>query len=138
MCIRDRPRRASARSWNGRRSPRARKSPHGSLRSRSPDMARLLRMPEVAANAVEAVLSQWPVPENMPFRSQDTIATVETEKAVVDVPADADGVILKTLVPAGAVVEVGTPIALLGEPGELVGDLDALLVELGDGSAADL
>jgi len=101
-------------------------------------MARLLRMPEVAANAVEAVLSQWPVPENMPFRSQDTIATVETEKAVVDVPADADGVILKTLVPAGAVVEVGTPIALLGEPGELVGDLDALLVELGDGSAADL
>jgi len=96
-------------------------------------MARLLRMPEVAANAVEAVLSQWPVPEETPFRAQDAIATVETEKAVVDVPADADGVILKTLVPAGAVVEVGAPIALLGEPGELVEDLSALLVELGVG-----
>jgi pyruvate dehydrogenase E2 component (dihydrolipoamide acetyltransferase) len=94
-------------------------------------MARLLRMPEVAANAVEAVLSEWPVPENTPFTAQDPIATVETEKAVVDVPADANGVILKTLVAAGTVVEVGTPIALLGDPGELVEDLDALLAELG-------
>jgi pyruvate dehydrogenase E2 component (dihydrolipoamide acetyltransferase) len=94
-------------------------------------MARLLRMPEVAANAVEAVLAEWPVPENTPFTAQDAIATVETEKAVVDVPADANGVILKTLVPAGAMVEVGAPIALLGDPGELVDDLDALLVELG-------
>ena len=94
-------------------------------------MARLLRMPEVAANAVEAVLTEWPVPENTPFTAQDAIATVETEKAVVDVPADANGVILKTLVPAGALVEVGAPIALLGDPGELVEDLDALLAELG-------
>ena len=94
-------------------------------------MARLLRMPEVAANAVEAVLAEWPVPENTPFSAQDSIATVETEKAVVDVPAEANGVILKTLVPAGATVEVGSPIALLGDPGELVEDLDALLVELG-------
>jgi len=94
-------------------------------------MARLLRMPEVAANAVEAVLSEWPLPENTPFTAQDAIATVETEKAVVDVPAEADGVILKVLVPAGAVVEVGAPIALLADPGELVEDLDALLVSLG-------
>jgi hypothetical protein len=42
-------------------------------------------MPEVAANAVEAVLSEWPIPENTPFRSADSIATVETEKAVVEV-----------------------------------------------------
>jgi len=100
-------------------------------------MARLLRMPEVAANAVEAVLCEWPISENTPFRSKDAIATVETEKAVVDVPADADGVILKTLVPAGAVVEVGAPIALLGEPGEVVEDLAALLVELGVSSAPE-
>lgn len=90
-------------------------------------------MPEVAANALEAVLAQWPVPENTPFTAQDTIATVETEKAVVDVPADVSGVILKTLVPAGAMVVVGAPIALLGDPGELVDDLDALLFELGVG-----
>jgi pyruvate dehydrogenase E2 component (dihydrolipoamide acetyltransferase) len=94
-------------------------------------MARLLRMPEVAANAAEAVLSEWPVPENTPFTASDPIATIETEKAVVDVPADSEGVILKTLVPAGAIVTVGAPIALLGDPGEVVDDLSALLVELG-------
>ena len=94
-------------------------------------MARLLRMPEVAANAVEAVLSGWPVPENTPYSADDAIATVETEKAVVDVPADADGVILKALVCAGAEVQVGDPIAVLGDPGEMVDDLDALLAELG-------
>lgn len=96
-------------------------------------MARLLRMPEVAANATVAVVSEWPVGENEPFREADTIATIETEKAVVDVPADADGVILRTLVPPGAEVEVGAPIALLGDRGEQVGDVDALLVELGAG-----
>ena len=37
-------------------------------------MARLLRMPEVAANAVEAVLSGWPVPENTPYSADDAIA----------------------------------------------------------------
>jgi len=39
-------------------------------------MARLLRMPTVAANAVEAVLSEWPVPESTPFVAGDAIATV--------------------------------------------------------------
>ena len=88
-------------------------------------------MPAVSANAGQTVLATWPVPDNTPFAADDAIVTVETEKAVVDVPADADGVILKTLVPAGAEVEVGAPIALLGDLGETVDDLDALLAELG-------
>ena len=94
-------------------------------------MASILRMPEVAANAVEAVLQSWPVPENTAYATADVIATVETEKAVVDVEADKDGVILKTLVPEGAEVQVGDPIAVIGEPGEKPADLDALLAELG-------
>ncbi|MFC4585327.1 dihydrolipoamide acetyltransferase family protein [Sphaerisporangium corydalis] len=94
-------------------------------------MAKLLRMPEVAANAVEAVLQGWSIAENAPFAADEVIATVETEKAVVDVPAEAAGVLLKTLVPEGAGVEVGAPIALLGDPGEKVADLGALLAELG-------
>ena len=94
-------------------------------------MARLLRMPEVAANATEAVLADWTVPENASFAAEDTIATVETEKAVVDVEAEEPGVVLKTLVPPGAQVEVGAPIAVLGDPGEQVADIDALLAQFG-------
>lgn len=99
-------------------------------------MASLLRMPEVAANAVEAVLQEWQVAENAAFSAEETIATVETEKAVIDVEAEADGVILKRLVADGALVEVGAPIALLGDPGEQVDDVDALLSELGVTSGA--
>lgn len=88
-------------------------------------------MPEVAASAVEAVLAGWPVGEGTSFVTGDVIATVETEKAVVDVLAESDGVMLRALVPAGAEVLVGAPIALLGEQDEVVEDLDALLDELG-------
>ena len=98
-------------------------------------MAKLLRMPEISANATEAVLQEWSVQENTPFAADDTIATIETDKAAVDIEAEADGVIIKMLVTAGAAVEVGSPIALLGDPKETVTDLDALLAELGVAAA---
>ncbi|WP_041548272.1 dihydrolipoamide acetyltransferase family protein [Nocardioides sp. JS614] len=94
-------------------------------------------MPEVAANATEAVLAEWLVSENAEFGALDTIATVETEKALVDVEAEDAGVVLKTLVPPGALVEVGAPIAVLGAPGEAVGDLGAVLAELGVAEPVD-
>lgn len=96
-------------------------------------MAELLRMPEVAAGSTAAVLSGWPVPEGASFRAGDVLMTVETDKAEVDVPADADGTVLKALVPVGTEVEVGSPIAVVAAPGEDVGDLDRLLAELGVG-----
>lgn len=94
-------------------------------------MPTVLRMPEVAANATAAVLAEWLVTENAEFAAADAIATVETEKAVVDVEAEDAGVVLKTLVTPGSEVEVGAPIAVLGAPGEAVDDLDRLLAELG-------
>ncbi len=94
-------------------------------------MARLLRMPEVAANATDAVLQGWVLGDGAAFSSDDPLATVETEKAVVEVEAETAGVLIRTLVAAGSQVEVGAPIALIGEPGEVVDDVDGLLVELG-------
>jgi pyruvate dehydrogenase E2 component (dihydrolipoamide acetyltransferase) len=92
---------------------------------------RVLRMPGVSANATEAVLAEWLVAESAEFGAADALATVETDKALVDVEADAAGVVLKTLVSPGSQVEVGAPIAVLGGVGEQVDDLDALLRELG-------
>lgn len=93
-------------------------------------MAELLRMPEISANMVEAVVSDWPLAENATFAAGDPIATVETEKAVVDVPAESDGVLLRTLVEPGKSVTVGTPMAVLLAPGEHVDDVDALVARL--------
>jgi pyruvate dehydrogenase E2 component (dihydrolipoamide acetyltransferase) len=94
-------------------------------------VAELLRMPEIAANTEEATLSSWPVPERQPFRASDVIATVETAKAAVDVAAEADGIIVRTLVTPGTDVRVGDAIALLAAPDEQVDDVDAVLARLG-------
>ena len=94
-------------------------------------MPRVLRMPGVSANATEAVLAEWLVEESAEFAAADALATVETDKALVDVEADAAGVVLKTLVAPGSQVEVGAPIAVLGAVGEQIDDLAALLRELG-------
>jgi pyruvate dehydrogenase E2 component (dihydrolipoamide acetyltransferase) len=94
-------------------------------------MPELLRMPEIAAATTSAVLAGWPVAVNTRFSASDVIATVETDKAVVDVEAESDGVILRTLVTEGTEVEVGTAIAVLARTDEQVDDVDAALVALG-------
>ncbi len=94
-------------------------------------MATLLRVPEVAAGATEVVLSEWLVSENASFSVGDPIVVIETEKAVVEVEAEIDAVLLKTLASPGSTVEVGSPMALLGDASEKDADLDELLAQLG-------
>ncbi|MER5349438.1 dihydrolipoamide acetyltransferase family protein [Kitasatospora sp. NPDC002551] len=94
-------------------------------------MAELFRMPAVAADDTAGVLSAWQVAEGAAFAADDALISVETDKAEVDVPAERPGVLLKALYEPGAEIEVGTPVAVLGAPDEPVGDLDALLAELG-------
>jgi pyruvate dehydrogenase E2 component (dihydrolipoamide acetyltransferase) len=99
----------------------------------------LLRMPEVAANTGEAVLASWPLTPGTAFRARDTIATVETAKAAVDIEAEQDGVLVALLVAEGAEVAAGDPIALFAVDGEQVSDVDAALAALGAprGSSAE-
>jgi pyruvate dehydrogenase E2 component (dihydrolipoamide acetyltransferase) len=106
-------------------------------------MAHLLRVPEIAAGTTEAVLATWPVAENSPYSATDVIATVETAKAVIDIEAEENGVILRRLVSEGADVAVGQPIALIGAPGESAENIEEELraqgitpEELGPAAAA--
>lgn len=94
-------------------------------------MTTLLRVPEVAAGATEAVLSEWLVKENTPYSTGDPIVVLETDKALVEVPAESDSVILRALVPNGSTVEVGAPMALVGDASEVGADVERLLAELG-------
>ncbi|MEU8270313.1 lipoyl domain-containing protein, partial [Sphaerisporangium sp. NPDC049002] len=88
-------------------------------------------MPEPAAGATRATVSEWPIAEHTPFPVNAAIAVIETDKAIIEIEAESEGIILRALVPAGTEVDVGAPIALLGSPGEQAGDLDSLLAELG-------
>jgi pyruvate dehydrogenase E2 component (dihydrolipoamide acetyltransferase) len=94
-------------------------------------MPSLLHLPGLAAGTTDATLLEWLVAENAPFSATTTIVTLETDKAVVDIVAEADGVILRRLVPVGAEVAVGQAIALLGTPDETLTDVDGALMELG-------
>ena len=93
-------------------------------------MPRLLTMPTPAAGATAATLLEWAVAEGAEFAELATLAVIETDKAVLDVDADEPGVLVRQLVPAGTLVEVGAPIALLAAAGESVADLDRALAGL--------
>jgi pyruvate dehydrogenase E2 component (dihydrolipoamide acetyltransferase) len=101
-------------------------------------MAHILRMPEIAANAVEATLASWLLAEGSPFTTGQSLAVVETEKAAVDLEAESDGVLLRLLVQDGAQVDVGSPIALVGDSGETGIDIAAALAALGVTSKAQV
>jgi pyruvate dehydrogenase E2 component (dihydrolipoamide acetyltransferase) len=88
-------------------------------------------MPELAEDPTEGVLAEWLVEESGTFAGAQSLATVETEKLLVSVEVSEPGVLVKTLVATGAQVDAGMPLAVLADPDETVGDLEALLVELG-------
>jgi pyruvate dehydrogenase E2 component (dihydrolipoamide acetyltransferase) len=94
-------------------------------------VARVLRMPEVAEDPTEGVLAEWLVEESAAFVGAQSLATVETEKLLVSVEVAEPGILVKALVETGATVDPGTPLAVLADPDEIVGDIDALLVNLG-------
>jgi len=99
-------------------------------------MAELLRMPEVAAGMESAILSTWLIAENTPHCAGDVIAVIETDKAVVDVEAETDGVIVRILVTDGTDVPVGAPIALIASESETITDIEATMRDLGVSLAA--
>lgn len=93
-------------------------------------MPEFLRMPEVATGSASARLAEWLIAEKQEYTPDDSLATIETDKAVVDFTPDADGTLLRHLVTAGTDVAVGEPIALVAAPGETVADIDAAVATL--------
>ena len=90
-------------------------------------MATKVHMEALSPTMEEGRLVKWTKHEGDPVKSGDTLAEVETDKAVMELVARADGQLLKVLVPEGTTVPVGNIVAWIGKPGEKVD---------GDGAAA--
>jgi len=73
-------------------------------------MAKLLRMPGISADAEEVVFLEWSVKPGNKIQNGEAIALVETEKANVDIVADQDAILWKSLIEPGKSVNVGAPI----------------------------
>lgn len=96
-------------------------------------MATVLRMPGVSADANEAALMEWAVSPGDSVKRGDVVATVETEKAVVDLEAEEDGLLMKVLAAPGELVPIGGPIAIFVQHASEMGDEEAVLAALGLG-----
>lgn len=86
-------------------------------------MAEAVLMPQVGQDIKTARIVEWLKKENDEIKKGEVIATVESDKAAFDVEAYTSGVLLKVLYTEGQDVEVLTPIAYIGQPGEQIGPL---------------
>ena len=83
-------------------------------------MATKVHMEALSPTMEEGRLVKWTKKEGDPVKSGDTLAEVETDKAVMELVARADGNLIKVMVPEGTTVPVGNVVAYIGKPGEAV------------------
>ncbi len=82
-------------------------------------------MPALSPTMTEGTLAKWLKKEGERGESGDLIAEIETDKATMEVEAIDDGVLGKILVAEGTEgVPVNTPIAVLLDDGEELGDIE--------------
>ena len=83
-------------------------------------MAETLTMPKLGFDMAEGTLINWTKSVGDTINKGDVIAEIETDKATIEIEAQAGGTILKFLAEPGDVVPVGAPIAYVGAEGEQV------------------
>jgi pyruvate dehydrogenase E2 component (dihydrolipoyllysine-residue acetyltransferase) len=79
-----------------------------------------VHMEALSPTMEEGRLVKWTKQEGDAVKSGDTLAEVETDKAVMELVARADGNLIKVMVPEGTTVPVGNVVAWIGKPGEKI------------------
>ncbi|WFD31623.1 dihydrolipoyllysine-residue acetyltransferase [Malassezia sp. CBS 17886] len=118
--------RAASAGWRGAfalRTAHAQRALSGSaLRQAVSEMT----MPAMSPTMDKGNIGEWKVDVGDTFAAGDVLLDVETDKAMMDVEAQDDGVLGKIIVPSGAKdVPVGRLIAFLAEEGDDLSGLDA-------------
>jgi pyruvate dehydrogenase E2 component (dihydrolipoamide acetyltransferase) len=85
-------------------------------------MAHEVTMPQMGYDMTEGTINEWRVNEGDSVSRGDTIASIATDKADIDIEAYADGVLRKIVVGPGQTVPVGTVIAWIGAADEEIPD----------------
>ncbi|KAI0051732.1 pyruvate dehydrogenase [Auriscalpium vulgare] len=78
-----------------------------------------MSMPAMSPTMTEGGISSWKKAEGESFATGDVLLEIETDKAVIDVEAQEDGILAKIIAADGSKnVAVGAPIAILAEEGD--------------------
>ncbi len=72
-------------------------------------------IPQMGESVAEGEIGQWLVEEGASVSENDPLVEIETDKAAIEVPAPASGVLEQQLVKSGDTVEVGALIARIRE-----------------------
>ncbi|MDE0368526.1 MAG: dihydrolipoamide acetyltransferase family protein [bacterium] len=81
-------------------------------------MAHEFHLPDVGEGLVDAVIVSWQVDLGEAVGLDQPLVEVETDKAVIDMPSPFAGVLLYRGGEDGETIEVGSLLAVIGEPGE--------------------
>jgi len=95
-------------------------------------------MPKLSDAMEEGRVLQWMKQEGDRVQGGDVLASIETDKAEIELEAFGAGVLRKILVPAGEAVPVGRLIAIVAEPDEDISSLLAAAPSAPDAPPADV
>lgn len=84
-------------------------------------MATNVYMEALSPTMEEGRVAKWHKREGDAVKTGETLAEVETDKAVMELVARADGVLRQVAVAEGQTVPVGSVVAIIAAPGEAVG-----------------
>lgn len=83
-------------------------------------MAIEFKFPDVGEGITEGEIVKWRVKQGDAVKEGDTLAEVETDKAIVEIPAPAGGKILRLAAKEGERIKVGQVICVIGYAGEAI------------------
>ena len=81
-------------------------------------MAKEFRFPDVGEGITEGEIVRWLVKEGDEVKADQTLAEIETDKAVVEMPSPYAGTVLKLHFKEKDLVKVGQALVTIGEKGE--------------------
>ena len=80
-------------------------------------MAYEFKLPDLGEGLTEGEVARWLVAEGQEIAEDDPLVEIQTDKATVEIPSPAAGVVSRILVGEGEVVPVGTVLVVIGGDG---------------------
>ena len=77
-------------------------------------MAYEFKLPDLGEGLTEGEVARWLVSEGQEVAEDDPLVEIQTDKATVEIPSPAAGVVSRIFVAEGEVVPVGTVLVAIG------------------------
>ncbi|MEE8491340.1 MAG: dihydrolipoamide acetyltransferase family protein [Acidimicrobiia bacterium] len=81
-------------------------------------MATTVTMPQLGETVTEGTILSWAKQPGEAISEDEVLLEISTDKVDTEVPSPVAGIVHEILVAEGETVPVGTPLAVIGEPGE--------------------